>query len=342
MPPAPRQQAQFSVGFIRDLFAYCTALGHSSAALCQAAGVSPELLAQPEALISNDVAAAAWRSARQATSDPYLGLHLATAVHPSSLGLLGYAMLSSATFGQALERLIRFWRLKGDGSALTLERSGPEARLKIQPLALPANYLFEERHPLECSLAAARTLCQHLTGQALPALRVAIAYPPPPDVREYQRAFGCTPQFQAPENEIVFPLAALAWPILLADSTLLANFESELERRLRATQGSLLDQVREQLALQLRGEVPTLESIARQLKRSERSLQRELNQAGTSFLALRDELRRDLALEHLRNLSHTIGDIAFLLGFAEASVFHRSFRKWTGTTPQAYRASLGL
>jgi AraC-like DNA-binding protein len=69
-------------------------------------------------------------------------------------------------------------------------------------------------------------------------------------------------------------------------------------------------------------------------------LQRRLERAGTTFNAVCDELRRDAALEHLRNPRVPIKEAAFLLGFSEPSTFYRAFRRWTGDTPANFRRGL--
>jgi AraC-like DNA-binding protein len=69
-----------------------------------------------------------------------------------------------------------------------------------------------------------------------------------------------------------------------------------------------------------------------------RTLQRRLQSEGTSFAALLDTLRGELALTYLGQ-ERRVGEIALLLGFSDASTFHHAFKRWTGTTPERYRAS---
>jgi AraC-like DNA-binding protein len=73
---------------------------------------------------------------------------------------------------------------------------------------------------------------------------------------------------------------------------------------------------------------------------SRRTLQRLLHAGGTTFTDLVDGLPRDLATRYFREPALAIAEVAFLLGFSEASAFHRAFKRWRGTTPSAYRARL--
>jgi AraC-like DNA-binding protein len=70
---------------------------------------------------------------------------------------------------------------------------------------------------------------------------------------------------------------------------------------------------------------------------SSRTLHRRLADAGTSFEKLLDETRKDLAAEYVRRCDYAVGEIAYLLGFAETSSFNRAFRRWTGKSPSEFR-----
>jgi AraC-like DNA-binding protein len=83
----------------------------------------------------------------------------------------------------------------------------------------------------------------------------------------------------------------------------------------------------------------SVESVAKQLAVSPRTLQRRLERAGTTFGALCDDARRAAALAQLRDPRVPIKEAAFRLGFSEPSTFYRAFRRWTGDTPANYRAS---
>jgi AraC-like DNA-binding protein len=95
-------------------------------------------------------------------------------------------------------------------------------------------------------------------------------------------------------------------------------------------------QVRAALAADLRGG-PTLEGVAARLGVPPRSLQRRLAAEGTSYNGLLDQVRHELALRYLRQRELALVEVAFLLGFAEQSVFQRAFRRWTGTSPAEWR-----
>ena len=83
--------------------------------------------------------------------------------------------------------------------------------------------------------------------------------------------------------------------------------------------------------------MPALATVASELAMSERSIQRSLREENTSYRELVDEVRKDLALQHLSRPGTSATDVAFLLGFSEPSAFTRAFRRWTGLPPTQFR-----
>ena len=95
--------------------------------------------------------------------------------------------------------------------------------------------------------------------------------------------------------------------------------------------------VRDVIARELAHGSPTLESVAGQLHMSRRTLARKLEAEATTFGAILDQLRRELALKYLMGSKLVMADIALLLGFSDGTTFYRSFKRWNGCTPAAYR-----
>ena len=100
---------------------------------------------------------------------------------------------------------------------------------------------------------------------------------------------------------------------------------------------SLIDQVQNIIAGEFRGGDPSLERVADALSLTPRTLQRKLRELGTSHNELVDQMRRQLAMRYLREPEMAICEVAYLLGFSEASSFHRAFKRWTGVTPKDFR-----
>jgi AraC-like DNA-binding protein len=332
------KEATFSIGFVRDILRYAASKGADLDKLCAAAGISTTMLNLPDSLVSGAVVQRAWQVAIEESEDSDLGLHLGEVVHPSYLGLLGFAMLSCETLGDAIERLMRYWKLLSNATTICLHRRQTLAVLEMSVVNIPGNYTLQEpRQPLEVSFSSMLAIARSLTGRDLPLTEVAFTYPAPARTREHERIFSKRPRYLAEANILSFKSEALHWPVLQANPELLAMFDQQIAERLTADPESLVDKVRHEFSRRLGADVPDLPSVARNLNMSNRALQRDLRASGTSFREILDGFRKDLALHYLKNKSTSIAELSFFLGFSEPSVFHRSFRKWTGITPQAFR-----
>lgn len=330
-------QAHFSVIFARNLAHQLTPLGISTTDLCRHANFPASQLALPDFDLDGPSLDRLWNAAVALTANPNLGLALGAHFQPAALGLPGYAMLSSATLGQALEKLARYWNLLSNASRLHLSPTPTHLHLTLDLHDLPGNFLRTNRQPVDSSLIAARSLLASLAGRDITPLRVHSTFAAPAHPRVYEQAFGCPVHFSSPANEVIFPLSILDLPIISADPTLASAIDTQIAHRLAASPTSLADQVRHELSRHLRGEVPTLATIARSLGLSERALQRSLHSEGLSFRAILDDLRRHLAAEYLRDPRHTLADITFFLGLSEPAVLHRFSRRWFGMTPGEFR-----
>ena len=332
------KEAQFSINFIRNIVYYSAGLGKDIVALCKEANFPPERLATPDEMVSGAVVERVWQTAIARVGDPELGLHIGEALQPTALGLIGFVMLSCTTLGAALDKLARYWNLMSNATSIRFRNDGRIAVLELVVHDLPGNFLLWNRHPVESSLSATTGLTRALAGRQLPLSDAASTYPPPAQTREYERILGRRPRFNAEANLISFPTEALSWPVLHSNPGLLEQFEGQIRKLLDSNPGTSADRVRTVLAKSLRGDVPDLTAVAKALLMSERALQRDLQIEGTTFRQVLDDLRRDLAVEYLRDSRHhSITDISFLLGFSEPSVLHRYFRRWMGITPQEYR-----
>jgi AraC-like DNA-binding protein len=87
-------------------------------------------------------------------------------------------------------------------------------------------------------------------------------------------------------------------------------------------------------------DLPTLPTTATAVRIPERTLQRRLAEEGVSHSALVDDVRRSLAVKYLGSANVSVTEIAYMLHFADPTVFSRAFKRWTGESPAAYRKRL--
>ena len=108
---------------------------------------------------------------------------------------------------------------------------------------------------------------------------------------------------------------------------------------LRCDAPSVVDDVRRALSSLLSTGDVKLKHVAENLEVHPRTLQRRLKEAETSFQDILEELRHDMAKHYLQDVTVSLGEVAFLLGYHDQSSFNRAFKEWTGTSPSGYRDS---
>lgn len=330
-----------SAAFLRDVVWIAASRGVAPEQLCARAGVDLASLSAPDGMLAGRAASALWAAAVEATADPDLGLALGAAAHPASLGLVAPVLAHAPDLRSALGKLARYSRLLLSAVALELSVRGPRAKLALRVLS-PHSYLAgDARQPIECTLAASVVLTSRLIGRPLPVRAVSLRHARPASVDAHRRAFGVEPRFGAPLDAVEFDAAALDAPVLFAAPAELLVHEGRVRAALErsAELGGARARAYAVVAELLRGDAPSMNAVARRLALSPRSLQRALAEEGSSFRAVVDDVRKELALAHLAAPDASIAQVALLLGFSEPRAFHRAFKRWTGGTPRAHAAA---
>ena len=334
----PTSPIGVSVRSVRPVLERLRALGLDVAAVVAASGSDAAELDDETARIPHALALALWREAVRASRDESFGLHAAEQIRPGAFDVLEYAIRSSATLGDGLERLVRHHRVLHDAAVVRLEVDGERAVLSH---ALPAPAVALPRHPAEFIVAAWLVTARQATGTELVPVEVRFRHARPEDLAEHERLFRAPLRFDAETNGLVLARAELERPLVKADPGLCAVLERHVRELLDGIPraGQISDRVRPLLAQELASGVPALGAVARRLHMSPRTLQRELQRDGTTLRELADGLRRELALRYLAEQRLAISEVAFLLGFSEVSAFHRAFKRWSGRTPAEFRRS---
>jgi AraC-like DNA-binding protein len=187
-------------------------------------------------------------------------------------------------------------------------------------------------------MTSLHTIARFLVGEPLQGVELGFAYPEPAYGARYAEVFGCPLAFDQPYHFISLPTEYLARPMALANPATVQMCEQQCEALLATldVQEGLLTRIR-RLLLARPGEFPDLDSAARELHTSGRSLRRHLSSLGTTYQQVLDDVRKRLALQYLTTTHLPLYEIALLLGFNDQSNFRRAFRKWTGKLPTDYR-----
>ncbi|WP_459955622.1 AraC family transcriptional regulator [Nocardia sp. IFM 10818] len=304
-------------------------------------GVGEKTLADPDAQIDAHTELAVIRNlVRELGERPNLGLEVGRRYRITTFGIFGFACVSSPTLGEAIAFALRYLELSFTFCIPVARWRPGEFVARIHDERIPADV---RRFLVERDVTAMHQMLCDLLGHQVELVRAEFDFPPPPDRRLYDEIFGLQPQFDQPHNLFSLDPAMLEQPLPQANehtwAICLAQCRELVSRR-RARTGIAAD-VRERLVP--RGGVdgfaapPGIDLVARDLNMSTRTLRRHLDAAGTSYRQLLDEVRRALAEEMLTATPLSVSDVAIRLGYAEASTFIHAFKRWTGTTPSAYR-----
>jgi AraC-like DNA-binding protein len=266
------------------------------------------------------------------SGDPDLGLRAALDAEAGEYDLLEYLATSSSSIAESVPLLARYARLLNDALDVSLEQVGELAILR-----------FESRVPLNRA-AADFQLASFYRGFA-PEFgdnpsEVWLAHGAPADRKLSERAFApAALRFSAPYDAIVFEAALLGHRGRKADRKLHELLRRLADERLRELPAAepLTQQVRERLAAELAGGDPSAEHIATELHMSRRTLVRRLEQEGTCFKVVLDDLRSGLARRYLALDRMGVSEVAALLGFSDTAAFTRAFRRWSNQSPSEYR-----
>lgn len=310
----------------------------------QTAGVEPGALADrlgiaPAALETGVSFAEADRflcAAWEAVDDPTVGIKAGTTLRPERFGIVGIAAMASPTFRVAVERKARYWRLIW-GDEYQVHLRGDEAQVVLMPVG-PARPYTQGKIDME--LSSLVTFGRRFTGAAIRPLRLFLCQPAPAWRKVYEDVFDCPVQFGAGQNALVFARRDFDLPLVSrnpqVEALLAGGVEAALDR-MKEEAPSLRRQVGAVVDGMLQGDEPTLQAVAQQMHRSARTLQRQLADEGLRFTDVLDERRRAAAQRYLAERRATAEEVAFLLGFATPSSFFRAFKRWTGSTPEAWR-----
>lgn len=272
------------------------------------------------------------------SKDSQLGLKFGSRISIASQGIFGYALMTSATIGDALNLLVRYNRVILPSIGIQLQRHDDHLELWVKAAHLPLDL---QRFYTEVLYAAIINSGGILLGRQTATINMQLAYPAPTDLAEYDAIFGPEVRFNAKRSAMLFDYASLDSAISTSNPIAMDIFKRECDRLISrdASSGMVSERV-QQILLQAGSEFPTSAKVAQLLHMSESTLQRHLAREGNRFQPLLDQVRYRLAGEYLKGTDLPVAEIACLLGFSDAANFRRSFRRWSGTTPSAVRQAV--
>ncbi|MBI4743081.1 MAG: AraC family transcriptional regulator [Betaproteobacteria bacterium] len=341
-----RPRATVAIGFVQGMLAGLPHHGVAARPLLERAGIAAGALDDLSARVPVERYAALYNLLNEELDDEGFGLFSAP-MRVGSFEFLCRGAITAPTLAIAIERAARYLRLVLPDLAVSLERDRDEARLCLrEQRAIPVGRVFA----FEWLLRLLHGLCSWLVGRGIVLDAVGFPYARPAHADDYAliytanstfSTFSAGAPFEAPALVATFAADLLDLPIRRDEAALqsfLAGAPGKLTTLYRRDREMVL-RVRLCLRDALPGPMP-LAAVARALHISPRTLHRRLADEGSSYRAIKDALRRDIAIAGLAKTGQALAGIAADLGFADASAFYRAFVGWTGMAPAHYRRRL--
>jgi AraC-like DNA-binding protein len=327
-------------GLTRLAIARLKNAGVPVAPLLRRAGLTPELVADPEGRLNVRSQVTLLEEAAKALKDDWLGFTLARDFDLREIGLLYYVMASSQTLGDALKRIARYSKVTNEALVFKYQE-GNRVSINLSYSGVPRH---SDRHQVEFCMFAVLRICRVLTGRTLVPQQFSIAHHRSGEFTEIVRFVGTDVQFGADADEFALSIETRELPLIHADNylnvLLLKDCEAAQAQR-RSDSSELRTRVENAISSLLPHGRVHVDDVARSLGMSQRTLARKLSEDGLHFSEIFDQLRRDLASRYLKERNLHVSKIAWLLGFQEVSAFTHTFKRWTGKTPSQMRKTAG-
>jgi AraC-like DNA-binding protein len=326
------------MAFVRGMLSGIQARGVQTRPFLVDSGIDPDLLEEASARVTGEQYVALFRLLVDRRDDDGLAF-FSRPLPRGSFALIVRSGLGAPSLGVAMRRMARTLRLLQDDVELVPLRedglAGWGLRFKLDGAGQP-NFMHEMLLRIFW-----RTLAW-LIAARLPAARFDLAFDCPPYAGSYRHVLPGELRFSQAQSAFWFDAQALGAPIR-RDEAALRAFIADVQWNIVLPRRKD-DDVSTRVRLHLQGAVPAwpdLAGTAQALHMSVSTLQRHLAAEQTTFQALKDELRRDMAITRLNTTTVPLAVLASELGFSDSAAFQRAFKCWTGSPPGAYRRGAG-
>jgi len=327
-----------SIVKMASLFTLLEKRGLDPKIILEKEGIDPAILDSPDSRFTIDQMHRLTERARELSGDEFIGLHQGESFIRMS-NILGHLMMNCTNLREALNKYGRYQKIADETVRSDLTIAKDRASLIIN--ALDSNY-NDAMQMMDFRLSGCYTFFKVLTEADIPLIEVSFRHDTPEETGEYERIFKCPIKFSSDVNALVFKKDFLDHKIIQPNRELFNLFEehakSVLDKQISIE--SYKHKVGRIIIKSFSGENPSIEDVASSMAMSVRKLQNKLNEENTTYSELYNSIRKERAMEYLKDKKTSIAEITYMLGFSEPSAFHRSFKRWTGHAPGFYRNNL--
>lgn len=321
---------------------FLKSLGVDSNDILDLSGISRDDLLDPDRTFEIDQYIKVLEFALDRTGEDYYGLKMGQ--DPHAAGTIGMMCASCKNLKEAFIQGCKYFKVQGDFAEIDFvdDKTYPKIQYSLAP-SWVLNSPDTARHEIDALFAFLVSILQVNSNNTVKAFRISLVREIPEDPYPYEQALGVLPHFGEPANEIVFRESDLMVPMKAFNPETFELLRTHIETQLRrfSSKTLLSEKVRSILLSSVQYSFPDIDTVASRLNMSSRTLQRMLSSENTSFKALLQDTRFDLAKQFLNQRSITVSEISYMLGYSDLGNFSRSFKKYTGMSPQEYRQQLG-
>lgn len=327
------------VAALSGFFPVMQALGADPAPLLKEVGLSRRMLGNPELMIPAQPAIRLLERAAVVTHCATFGLHMAESREMANLGAISLLIAHQPTLRSALLALMQYRNRINSALVLQLEDFSDSVLVR-EHISLGRAEPVQQSSDLALGVLA--RLCKNVVGDGWQAASVCFTHAAPPaaEMPIYRRLFGCKPEFNSEFSGIVINLRDLDRPNQRADPALAEHARKLIESVMSAERHSIAQQVEQSILLLMPAGLANIQTCSDMLGLTVRTLQRNLDTEGTSFSALLNQAREQLATKYLSNRQNRITDVAQLLGYGSIGAFTRWHNEAFGMTPSQRKKAM--
>jgi AraC-like DNA-binding protein len=327
---------------LRGYPALMQALGFTATGQLRRYHIDEKVLGRDDAMVSlRAVMQLLEASAAQTACDDF-GLRLSRYHDIDVLGPLSIALQNAPTVRDAMDFAARHAFVHSPGLVYTVHEQSAIAKGAVEAsIEIRLAHRPTQRQTIDLCLADTHNFTRLLAGDRYVLRAVSLPHMPLAPIAAYESFFGARVLVEQPRASLHLSRSTLAADLRSVSETLRRIAEDYIFRNFSSAQGSVSDRVRQVLEQMLGTSGHSKESVADVLAMHPRTMQRYLAAESTSFEAVRDNLRKELALHYLRETKLPLAQISMLLGFPAQSALSRACRQWYGATPMALRKGEG-
>ena len=303
-----------------------------------AAGLSHDLLDNCDNTLTYPEYERLMLAAERLTGCDHIGLLVGQHARLAQMGIAGEIALCGATAGEGLRNLVDHSNLHSSATTLSVVTTGEFARMVF---AIAEIGMTDTRQLQIGGIAIAFNILQDLLGPAWTPSVVTFATRTPSNLRPFQRLFRAALHFDSHESAIVFERHWLSGPLPPVSAEFRRRVAADVRERRAAIMRDFPATVRRVLRKRLIVGPFSMDEVAALLGMHRRTLDRRLQRHGVAYGELLESVKRDAALQLLRDTELQVQQIAESLHFSNAANFATAFRRWTGATPTEYRRRSG-